>query len=162
VGRRQVPSTQPDPRREVNMFRRILVGFDGSSDAREALRTGVVMASAAEGETTVLIVIPSTHGETPEDRREAFEAEATPIRTAAEHELTLACRHATPIIIRTVTGDHAAEVLARYVQEHGFDLLVVGRHGRERAAHRGLGRMAHELAQKAPCPLLLVSNRNRE
>jgi nucleotide-binding universal stress UspA family protein len=146
----------------VNLFRRILVGFDGSSDAREALRTGVVMASAAEGEATVLIVLPSTHGETLEDRRTAFEAEATSIRTAAEHERALASRDPTPTVIRTVAGEHPAEVLARYIQEHGFDVLVVGRHGRERGTHGGLGRTAHELAQKAPCPVLLVGNGSRE
>ena len=69
------------------MFRRILVGFDGSRDAREALRTGIAMASAAKGEVAVLIVVSASHGETDEDRRAAFEAESAPLRASAEHEL---------------------------------------------------------------------------
>jgi len=140
------------------VFRRILVGFDGSRDAREALRAGRMLAALADGEVTVVIVVSASHGETDEDRRRAYEAEAAPLRAAAEHEL-----HSTPGIdsagqVHVATGDHPAEVLASYAEERGFDVLVVGRHGRERASHGGLGRMARELAEKALCPLLLVGD----
>ena len=141
------------------MFRRILVGFDGSRDAREALRTGIAMASAAKGEVAVLIVVSISHGETDEDRRAAFEAESAPLRASAELELQ-AIRSDTTGSAHVVPGDRPADVLSSYVEERGFDLLVVGRHGRERAAHGGLGRVARDLAEKARYPLLLVGDGN--
>lgn len=140
------------------VFRRILVGFDGSQDARQALRAGVALASVAGGEVTVLVVVSGSHGETEEDRRAAFEAEAAPLRTAAERELAAAGPGATGTPVHVLTGDHPAVALSAYAEERGFDLLVVGRHGRERAAHRGPGRVARELAEKARCPLLLVGD----
>jgi nucleotide-binding universal stress UspA family protein len=142
------------------VFRRILVGFDGSRDAREALRTGIAMASAAQGEAVVLIVVSVSHGETDEDRRAAFEAESAPLRASAEHELQAAIRSHAADSAHVVPGDRPADVLSSYVEERGFDLLVVGRHGRERAAHRGLGRVARDLAEKARYPLLLVGDGN--
>jgi nucleotide-binding universal stress UspA family protein len=142
------------------VFRRILVGFDGSRDAREALRTGIAMASAAQGEVAVLIVASASHGETDEDRRAAFDAESAPLRSSAEHELQAAIRSAATGSVHAVAGDRPADVLSSYVDERGFDLLVVGRHGRERAAHRGLGRVARDLAERARCPVLLIGDGN--
>ena len=69
------------------MFRRILVGFDGSRDARLALRTALGMAASLTGETAVLITVSASHGETDEDRRRAFDAEAASIRAVADQEL---------------------------------------------------------------------------
>jgi nucleotide-binding universal stress UspA family protein len=140
------------------MFRRILVGFDGSRNAREALRAGVALASIAGGEVTAAIVVSNSHGETEEDRRAAFESESAPLRAAAERDLAAAPRGKTTSSVHVLGGDHPAASLSGYASEHGFDLLVIGRHGRERAAHGGLGRIARELAEKAHCPLLLVGD----
>jgi nucleotide-binding universal stress UspA family protein len=140
------------------VFRRILVGFDGSRGAREALRTGIAMASAAQGEVATLIVVSATHGETEDDRHAAFLAEAAPLRAAAEHELRGLVRKGAGDGIEVVPGDRPAVALSSYAEERGFDLIVVGRHGRQRATHGGLGRVATELAEKARCPLLLVGN----
>jgi nucleotide-binding universal stress UspA family protein len=145
----------------VRVFKRILVGFDGSRDSHEALRTGIAMASAAQGEVSVLIVVADGQGETDEDRRVAFEAESAPLRAEVEHELR-AVRGDTTSSAHVLAGHHAADVLSSYVEQRGFDLLVIGRHGRERAAHGGLGRIARELAEKAHCPLLLVENRSAD
>jgi len=141
------------------MFRRILVGFDGSRDARRALRTALGMAESVSGEATVLIAVSTSHGETDEDRRAAFDAEAGPIRAMAEHEVAAARSDAT-CSVHVVPGDRPAQTMAAYVDEHGYDLLIVGRHGRERATHGGLGRVARELTEKTACPLLLVGDGN--
>jgi len=141
------------------MFRRILVGFDGSRDARQALRTAIAMAESVSGEATVVIAVSASHGETEEDRRAAFDAEAGPIQAMADRVVAAARSDAT-CTIHVVAEDRPAHAMAAYVDEHGYDLLVVGRHGRERAAHGGLGRVARELTETATCPLLLIGDGN--
>jgi nucleotide-binding universal stress UspA family protein len=141
------------------MFRRILVGFDGSSHARRALRTALDMAATVSGEATVLIAVSLSHGETDEDRRAAFDAEAGPIRAMAEREVVTA-RSGAVCNVHVVPADRPAKAMAAYVQERGYDLLIVGRHGRERATHVGLGRVARELTERATCPLLLIGDGN--
>jgi nucleotide-binding universal stress UspA family protein len=107
----------------------------------------------------VLIAVSASHGETDEDRRAAFDAEGGPIRAMAEEEVAAARSDAT-CTVHVVAGDRPAQAMADYVDEHGYDLLVVGRHGRELATHGGLGRVARELSEKTTCPLLLIGDSN--
>jgi nucleotide-binding universal stress UspA family protein len=141
------------------MFRRILVGFDGSHCACEALRCAAGIASSAAGEATAVIVVPASHGETEEDRRSAFESEAGALRQMAE-EILHRLRTARDFdwTVEAVSADQPGDALTRYMREHGYDVLVLGRHGRERVTHAGLGRVAQELAAKASFPLLLVGD----
>jgi nucleotide-binding universal stress UspA family protein len=144
----------------VKVFRRVLVGFDGSRHARQALRAAISLAAAAGGEVGVVIVVSASHGETDEDRQRAFEAEAAPLGAAAEAELSASHRPDTAITVHLAPGDRPAQALSNNAEERGFDLLVVGRHGRDVATHPGLGRAARELAEKTGCPLLLVGDGN--
>jgi nucleotide-binding universal stress UspA family protein len=139
------------------MFRRILVGFDGSNGAREALRAGITMAVTAGGEVAVLVVLSPGHGESEEDRKASFEAEAEALRATAEQELRTH-RGDSRRFVHVTAGERPAAALSHYAAEHGFDLLVVGRHGRDRAVRRGLGSVARTLAETSPCPLLLVGD----
>ena len=115
------------------------------------------MASAAEGEVAVLIVVSASHGETDEDRARP----SRPSRSAARRSRTRAAERGADrpeTSVHVVAGDRPADALSSYARDRGFDVLVVGRHGRERAAHGGLGRVARELAEKARFPLLLVGD----
>jgi nucleotide-binding universal stress UspA family protein len=46
--------------------------------------------------------------------------------------------------------------VTRYVEEHGFDLVVVGSHGREQMTHRGIGHSLEAILKRQPCPVLVV------
>lgn len=138
------------------MFRRILVGFDGSDGARRAARIAVALASDVAGEAKILVVIPPPASETDEDRRHAFDAEAGPLRRMVEQELTLTEHAHASTSIDVVSDARPAQFLERYALEHGYDLIVIGRHGREGGSHPGLGRVAHELAGRDSIPVLLT------
>jgi nucleotide-binding universal stress UspA family protein len=140
------------------MFRRILAGFDGSASALQAIRMAREMAVQASGEVSVLIVIPTAHGETEQDRIASFDADAGPLQSRAQLELAEMESKGITTSVHVVSGEHPGKMLSAYVSAHGYDLLVVGRHGRGRAMHGGLGRVALELADSAPCPVLLIGN----
>ena len=53
--------------------------------------------------------------------------------------------------------DNAAEVVTEYAAEHGFDVLVLGRHGDGRRRKSRLGQVADRAVQSCPVPLLLLS-----
>jgi nucleotide-binding universal stress UspA family protein len=46
-----------------------------------------------------------------------------------------------------------------YATEHGFDLLVLGRHGDGGLLHRRLGHVAEAAARAGKLPVLLLSDR---
>lgn len=52
-------------------------------------------------------------------------------------------------------GAPFAEVV-RHAREHGFDLIVLGTHGRTGLRHALLGSVAEKVVRKAPCPVLTV------
>jgi len=49
-----------------------------------------------------------------------------------------------------------ADVIREVAEEHGFDLIVMGTHGRTGMAHLLLGSVAEKIVREAPCPVLTV------
>jgi len=54
-----------------------------------------------------------------------------------------------------VTG-RPAHTLVEHAKEGGFDLIVMGTHGRTGLAHVVMGSVAERVVRKAPCPVLTV------
>jgi nucleotide-binding universal stress UspA family protein len=140
------------------MFGRLLVGFDGSADARAALHTAVGLASATGAEVAVVPVVPTSRGETEEDRRAAFEDEAGPLRQMAADDVRRCGEPDVRVEVEAIGGDHPGRALLAYAERGAFDLVVVGRHGRERAMHGGMGRVAQELVERSGPAVLVVSH----
>lgn len=138
------------------MFRRVLVGFDGSAEAQRALRVAIVLAADLRGEAHVLQVIrPPAHTETPEERATAAEAERENLSRGMA-EIQQQVQQEWEVTVDVVYADDPAQALAVHAQEHGFDLVVVGDHGREQTTHRGIGQSVEALLRHHPCPVLVV------
>ena len=58
--------------------------------------------------------------------------------------------------LRIVEDKQVARAVYDYAIEHGFDLLVLGRHGDGRPSDPRLGRVAEAAAQGSAIPLLLL------
>jgi len=85
---------------------------------------------------------------------------ARTLADAYRAELTVCCFGEDTVVAQAAAGadayiealspEHAAEQLARYAHEHGFDLLVIGR----RPGQHLLGR---HLLDDVTCPVLVVT-----
>jgi nucleotide-binding universal stress UspA family protein len=56
---------------------------------------------------------------------------------------------------RLASGDAATRVL-EVAEEGGYDLIVMGRHGRGRLQHFLVGSVAEKVSRKAPIPVLTL------
>jgi nucleotide-binding universal stress UspA family protein len=138
------------------VFRRILVGYDGSAEAQHALAVGSALAADLGGETHVLLVVrPGAHAETPEEHERALAAERANLSKGLSSTQTQT-PHSWEVTTEAVYADDPAQAIAAYAEEHGFDLVVVGGHGREQSTHRGIGRSLEALLRHHPCPVLVV------
>jgi nucleotide-binding universal stress UspA family protein len=138
------------------IFRRILVGYDGSSEAQHALHVAIALAADLHGEAHVLLVVrPPAHAETPEERTRAAAAEEENLSRglAGVQNQT---QHRWEVSTEVIYADDPAVAIADYAEERGFDLVVVGGHGREQMTHRGIGRSLEALLRHHPCPVLVV------
>jgi nucleotide-binding universal stress UspA family protein len=138
------------------VFRRILVGFDGSPDAQRALRIAIAMAVDLRAATHVLLVVRQPpHAETAEELAAAAEAERERLSLGLSG-VGSGSKGGGEVTTHVVFGDDPAKTIAGYAQEHGFDLVVVGGHGREHVVHRGIGHSLEALLQHHPCPVLVA------
>ncbi|MDA8396510.1 MAG: universal stress protein [Actinomycetota bacterium] len=135
-------------------FRRILVGFDGSNAAHDALRTAIALAADLRGEAHVLLVVrPPAHSETEEEALRAAEAERENLSQGLAQVPT---PDQVEVSTEVLYADDPGRAMAAYAAEHGFDIVVVGGHGREQVMHRGIGQSLEGLLRHHPCPVLVV------
>ncbi len=138
-------------------FRRLLVGWDASRDAAAALQAAV--AIAGEGHVVALAVLPPAgHAETASERAANEKAAGERVRAPFDRlHAELAAPAGARVSLQLAQDRHVARVLCGYAAEHGFDLLVLGRHGEGGVAGGKLGRVADAAVRSATIPVLLMS-----
>lgn len=139
-------------------FRRILVGWDGSPDAAHALRAAVSLAAELRAEVLVLSVLKRPiHAESREEAEQAMLEHHLEVVHELSGQLSSGGQ-AGELRLRqeVVEADEPARALRQFAVEHGFDLLVVGRHGVDRARHPRIGGVTEDQVRHSPCPVLVV------
>lgn len=139
------------------MYRKILVGMDGSNSARHALEHALDLATLTGGTVHVVSVeerLPAyaaTVGEVDEEDRHAnlyfrrVHAEAT--RSAATRDVALT---------HEIVHGHAADVLVSIATRNRYDLIVLGHTGHSHIHNLLLGSTADRVTEHAACPVLVV------
>jgi nucleotide-binding universal stress UspA family protein len=137
------------------MFKKILVGTDGSDSATKAVSHAADMAGAMGAELVLIHVYPaprsdvgSTFGRT--DAYPGQEIGQAVLRDAEKH-------FGGKVKVKSVLreGD-AAEGLIDVAEEEGIDLIIVGNRGMTGAKRFLLGSVPNQVSHHAPCNVLIV------
>jgi nucleotide-binding universal stress UspA family protein len=143
------------------MFKRILVAYDGSENASQALSEAVDLARANDAELTLLNVAPAignwvfTGPVTPAVNLELVQKE---IEETARNELEDAVEGLPDdvrVTSRAVTGQAGPEIV-RLAKEGNHDLVVVGSRGRGEVESLFLGSVSQHVSHASPVPVLIV------
>ena len=137
------------------MYRRILVGYDGSEAGNKAFDSALELAKNHNAELYVLTI------SRPPEIGDDVETEAV-IENSREHHRKLLA----PLQRRTeqagvkghfqVTVGHPAEQIIMSADKHQVDLIVVGDRGRSKFARLLLGSVSKTVVQYADRPVLVV------
>ena len=138
------------------MFLKILVPVDLTDKNLQAIETAGRLAELAGASVTFLHVIETL--ELPFEEMQDFYEE---MEKQAEQKMA---QLAAPLVAqgfetveRVVIYGHRAEEVARYADEHGFDLLVLSSHRVDREnPGRSWATLSYKVAILAQCPVLLV------
>jgi nucleotide-binding universal stress UspA family protein len=149
--------------RAAGPFRRVLVGFDGSPDAAAAVRAAVNIAARDGGHVVALSVLGrARHADG--DGEHSRNSDDYDIRKLAETVILqlrsdLPAASAVRITVQVVSTerDSPGHVVTEYAREHGFDVLVLGRHGYGRRRKARLGQVADHAVNTCSVPVLLLS-----
>jgi nucleotide-binding universal stress UspA family protein len=142
-------------------FRRVLVGWDSSAHSAAALRTAVSMTGGQSPHVVALAVLDGrSHSEASEDRaRDLAERRWHAERLFDEVRDSVPAEVRCRVSLQIIEDGDAARAICDYAAEHGFDLLVLGRHGDGGVLRRRLGHVAEAAAKTARLPVLLLDDR---
>jgi nucleotide-binding universal stress UspA family protein len=139
------------------MFKKILVGNDGSEGAKKALKTAIDLAKKYNAELHSISVeegIPhyaATIGEVEEFRKEA-NGYFQKINEEAKEEARIA---GIELYIKVQAG-HEVETIVQYAKEGNFDLLVIGFMGHSKIFGRVWGSTSQNITKLSPCTVIVV------
>ena len=142
-------------RRHNPHFRKILVGYDGSTQADKAVDVALSLADCVDSTVLVLAVArppePSTSVELEavlDDAREHYEEGFRKIMERAQgHELK---------VTTDMAVGHPAQQIIHRAEKDGIDLIVLGRRGRSQIARMMLGSVSERVLRYAHCPVMVV------
>jgi nucleotide-binding universal stress UspA family protein len=138
-------------------FRRVLVGWDASADAAEALCAAAALVGGDAGHVVALTVVRAAREAEAADEQEN---ERAAIRRRAEESFERvrgADTSGVRMSLQIVEAREVGKTVCTYAAEHGFDLLILGRHGDGRGLRPRLGRVAETAARGSDVPVLLLS-----
>jgi universal stress protein A len=145
----------------VPEFHRICCAVDFSGSSRLALEEAASLAARFGAELALVHVSRSSprggeaiYAPPPREPR-ALPKEAQELESWQREAERLSGR---PAISALLSGRPAAAI-AQYAGEGGFDLLVVGSHGRTGPRRLVLGSVAEEVVRTAHCPVLVARGR---
>ena len=128
---------------------KILVGFDGSNSAKDALALAKKHAAAFDAEVTVVTSLTGgsvTHAVEVEHATEDLEA-------AKKMFDDDGIRCQTKLLVRGMTP---GEDLVGYASEKAFDEIIIGIKRRSKVGKLLFGSNAQYVIIKAPCPVVTV------
>jgi nucleotide-binding universal stress UspA family protein len=138
------------------MFQRILLAWDGSELALRAFDVAIDLARRYDAELlAVSIAYSPAHAETAADREESSDAARRYLRESFAEVSDRAERVGMSVEHHIIDGA-AAQALAGYADEHGFDLIVCGHHHSRRTGRLLLRGVTERLLADSTIPLLVV------
>lgn len=144
------------------MFRRILVPTDFSAPSDAALDYARRFAEQVGASVHLLHIVEESFATGPlasemhvGDIGRTIAAVMKDAQTRLSHRVAAADRARLRITSEVVTG-FAAATIVDYASENGFDLIVMGTHGRKGIAHLMMGSVAERVVRTAPCPVMTV------
>lgn len=139
------------------MTNRILVPYDGSGPAKNALE--FAFETFDDVDATALYVVPTPDAyweafENPEDRIPAADEATERGQTILDEAAERAGKSGHDLATEIETGQPGTVIVERATE--GYDTIVIGSHGRQGVSRILLGSVAESVVRRAPTPVVVV------
>lgn len=142
-------------RRANPHFRKILVGFDGSTHAEKALEVALSLAQSLDSKILLVAVArppePATMVELDAELDNAREHFQAAFARAVEHARGMEVEVKTDVM-----AGHPAQQLVHRAEIDHCDLIVLGRRGTSTFQKMLVGSVSEKVMRYAHCPVLVV------
>jgi nucleotide-binding universal stress UspA family protein len=141
-------------------FKKILVPTDFSQHAAEALSAAADLAGRYDAAITIVHAYEPLAYTLADGYMMLSPQQHADVLTEFSKSLAVAKSSALAAGARAVETEQLQGVAASEIVERarsgGFDLIVMGTHGRKGISHAVLGSIAERVLRHAPCPVLVV------
>lgn len=142
------------------MPRDVLIGYDGSDNAKLALHQAIEITQATNARLTVMSVIPDVAATVQSAwlagaNAQQLEQEMTEQVSATLEEAIAQVPQDVPVT-KLLGHGHAGPALIAAIEEHGCDLVVVGTRGRGAMRALLLGSVTEHLVAHSSVPIVVV------
>lgn len=145
-------------------IKKILVPIDFSDCSKKALQYAIPLARQHDAEITLLYAISVPSYSSGEYGAVDFATVESEMRTTGERNLAALVKEiGEDVTTRAVVlnGAPTAEIV-EFARELPADIIIVSTHGRTGLKHVFLGSVAEHVVRQAPCPVLIVREREHE
>jgi universal stress protein A len=159
------PETVADLVPKILHPKKILVPIDFSPTSRKAFQYALRFTEQLGCEIVLLHVIEPVEAIAGTPLAVDVFAQPEEDTTAAEAELALlaaSARSRRNSFMSAVRAGHAANEITKAAKELGVDLIVIATHGYTSWRHLCIGSTAEEVVRTAPCPVLVVREKEYE
>jgi len=141
------------------MFKKILVGYDGSKGGKGALRQAATLAKEFNADLCALWVreLLPRHSDLPGEYEEEAEAADEYFKERSREVQEAATSYGIPIRCETRRG-HAAKTILHFAAEGKYDLIVIGHSDHSELWGRLLGDTADRISDQAHCSVLIIKS----
>ena len=141
------------------MFKKILVGYDGSKGGKLALEHAATMASGYHAALTALWVCQPLprHADLPGESEGEAEATQEYFAERKQEVAEVAQRYGLNIACERRSG-HAAKAIVTVAKEGDYDLVIIGHSDHSELWGRLLGDTADRVSDHAHCSVLIVKS----
>lgn len=141
------------------MLKKILVGYDGSPFAKNALNVALDLAKKYGAPITVIAVahVPD-FADTKDEIDGVLEDAKNFFAKVLEEAQKLAAAEGITVTTNVIPG-HPAEALVNLAEEENYDLIVLGARGLSGIKRYLLGSVSEAVVRHAHCPVLIVKSK---
>jgi len=136
-------------------IRSILHPTDFSDSSNAAFALACALARDYGARLTVMHVKPAPFNPSGVMAAPPIDPTVDPAEVRRQLDAITAPNLKTPVEHVMLVGDEASEI-TRLADDSGFDLIVMGTHGRSGLSRMLMGSVAEKVLRKAPCPVLTV------
>jgi len=144
------------------VFKRIVVGTDGSDTAAEAVRQAAELAKLAGSELSIVSAYEPVSKRRVEDEKQGAPADVQyeigpreDVNLVLDAAAAVAKQDGIEVQTHPVEGD-PAEAILNVAEETDADLIVVGNKGMTGARRFLLGSVPNNVSHHAPCAVMIV------
>ena len=142
-------------------MKKIAVPYDGSKFSKHAFDMALNLASKYKSKIVLMTIIEKVNGSwyakelNPAYRKQVIKQKEKLLRELSKLE-TSAKKKKISCTSKIFVSDHIVDEILRFTKKNGFDIIVMGSHGRGGFEKILLGSVANGIVQRSKIPVLIV------